>query len=275
MRCFYCARTGMPAADEHIPSAFLGSRLKTRSVCKDCNERAGQEIDNRFADYPMIRMPKALADVRSINRQSQEPYIKVDGIISATGEPVHVRFTPRGRQAHRPNGEIVHDVIEIKYGLDSDLWVRFIAKVALGCAARLFPDDWLDEPVARALRDLLWHRPPVDNAIWPSGITGWPDELEPEHPARQALGDGRHLVGLAADDDDASAAVAIALLFGGQMACSLPLPSVAVSGSGPVWIIDWRSRSVPQKEDYDTAIERLLRQRGWSTQQIDAVRVSE
>jgi hypothetical protein len=273
MRCFYCARTGMPAADEHIPSAFLGSRLKTRRVCRECNERAGLEIDDRFADYLMVQMPKALADVRSIRHQRKDPSVETDGTVSGTGERVRVRFTPQGRQAQRPNGESVHDVIEIKYGLDSDLWVRFIAKVTLGCAAQLFPDDWLDEPVARALRDLLWHRPPVDNAIWPGGITGWPDELKPEHPARQALGDGRHLVGLEADDDDASAAVAIALLFGGQIACTLPLPSVAVSGSGPVWIIDWRSRSVPQKEDYDTAIERLLREQGWSTDKIDAIRL--
>lgn len=272
MRCFYCARTGKPASDEHIPSQFLGSRLKTRRVCPECNERAGVEIDNRFADYLMVQMPKALADVRSIKRQRKEPSIETDGIVSVTGEPVRVRFTPEGRQAHRSNGEIVRDVVEVKYGLDSDLWVRFIAKVALGCAARLFTDEWLDEPVARALRELLWCGP-IDNVIWPRGVPGWPGELQEEHPARQALGDDRHLIGLATDDDDPTAAVAIALLFGGQIACRLPLPGVAVSGSGPVWILDWQSPEPPQKQDYDSAIERMLRDRGWSTSQIDDMRL--
>jgi HNH endonuclease len=263
MRCFYCARTGMSASEEHIPCAFLGSRLKTRRVCRDCNERAGREIDDRLAAYQMVQMPKALADVRNVRRQGREPCLKVDGIRSGSGERVRVRFTPQGRQARRPNGEIVHGAIETKYGLDSNLWVRFIAKVALGCAAQLFPEEWLDWPIARALRDLLW-RGPIDKAIWPDGISGWPGELELEHPARQALGGGRHLVGLIADEADATSAVVIALLFGGQIACSLPLPAVAVPGSGPVWVLDWRSRAVPQQEDYEAAIERLLAGRGWS-----------
>ena len=262
----------MPASDEHIPSQFLGSRLKTRRVCQECNERAGLEIDNRVADYLMVQMPKALADVRSIKHQRKEPSIETDGIVSATGEQIRARFTPRDRQAHRSSGEIVRDVIEVKYGLDSDLWVRFIAKVALGCAAQLFPDEWLDEPAARALRDLLW-RGPIDNAIWPRGVPGWPGELELEHPARQALGNDRHLIGLATDDDDLGAVSAIALLFGGQIACRLPLPGVAVSGSGAVWILDWQSPDSPQQEDYDSAIERMLRDRGWSTSQIDDMRL--
>jgi HNH endonuclease len=152
MRCFYCAGTGKPASEEHIPSQFLGSRLKTRRVCRDCNARAAREIDGRFADYLMVKMPKALADVRSIKHQGKEPSFETDATISATGERVRVRFTPRGREVRRPSGEKVHDVIEVQYGLDSDLWVQFNAKVALRCAAKLFPDEWLDEPLARALR---------------------------------------------------------------------------------------------------------------------------
>lgn len=271
MRCFYCACTGKATSEEHIPSQFLGSRLKTRRVCEDCNARAAREIDDRFAGYLMVKMPKALADVRSVKHQGKESSFETDAIISATGERVRVRFTPRGPDVRRPSGEAVHDVIEVSYGLESDLWVRFIAKVALGCAAKLLPDGWLDKPLAHALRDLLWHGP-IDNAIWPGGLPGWPGELEPEHPARQALGDDRHMVGLLADDDDPSGLSAIALLFGGQIVCKLPLPGLAVSDSGRVWILDWRSRDPPQPQDYDSAIEHMLHDRGWSTSQIDDLR---
>ncbi len=257
MRCFYCARTGRPASTEHIPSAYLGSRLTTRRVCKGCNERANLEIDDHMAKFLMVQMPKALADVRSIRRQGKQPNVEVDAVVSATGEPVRQRFTPQGREARRANGELVRDVVEVHYGFASDLWVQFIAKVALGCAAQLFSDDWLDERVAISLRSLLWHGP-IDNAIWPEGIAGWPDELEPANPIRRALGDDRHLVGLVSDKDS----TAIAMLFGGQIVCQLPLPGVKVPGSGSVWVLDWHPGDPPAREDYDDAIERMMRQRG-------------
>jgi hypothetical protein len=273
MRCFYCASADKPASEEHVPSQFLGSRLKTRRVCRDCNARAAREIDDLLAGYLMVKMPKALADVRSIKHQGKEPSFETDAVVSATGERVRVRFTPRGRQAHRSNGEIVHETIEIGYGFASDLWVRFIAKVALGCAALLLPQQWVDEPLARALRSLLWHGP-IEPTIWPDGIPGWPGELEPDHPARQALGEDRHMVGLLGDDGAPRAVSAVALLFGGQISCRLPLPGLPVPGSGRVWILDWRPGPPPPPEDYDAAIGRLLRARGWSASQIDRLRGS-
>ncbi len=271
MRCFYCAGAGKPASEEHVPSQFLGSRLKTRRVCRDCNARAAREIDDRFADYPMVKMPKALTDVRSIKHQGKEPSVETDATISATGEQVRVRFTPRGREVRRPSGEMVHDVIELRYSFDADLWVQFSAKVALGCAAKLFPDEWLAEPLARALRDLLWHKP-IDNAIWPAGLSGWPGELEPAHPARQALGEDRHMVGFLAGDQELRKISAVALLFGGQIAYALPLPGLAMPHSSQVWILDWQDACPPQPEDYDRAIERMLRGRGWSASQIRDLR---
>lgn len=94
----------------------------------------------------MVQMPEALADVRSLRRQGREQTVEAD-----------VRFSPSGREAWRPDGTRVSDTVEISYGLDADLWLRFIAKVALGRAAQLFDDDWLDERVAVAVRSLLWH----------------------------------------------------------------------------------------------------------------------
>ena len=274
MRCFYCGRTGHPASEEHIPSKFLGSRLKTRRVCKGCNKRAADEIDDPFARYLMVTMPKALADVRSIDHQIKEPVVEVDGLVSTTGERVRVLFTPQGRVARRADGEIVDDVVEVCYGMAFELWVQFMAKVALGCAAaQRYPDDWLDEPVAVGLQSLLW-RGRVDNAIWPDGVPAWPDPLglDAGDPIRQALGDDRHLIGFAAADDAAGSSVAFAMLFGGQIWCRLPLPGVRVHGSGPVWVLDWHPGAPPPKEDFDGAIERLLRERGWPTEQINAAR---
>lgn len=276
VRCFYCARPRNRASTEHVPSAFLGSRLKTRKVCQECNERAGRQIDDRLAAYLMVQMPKALADVRSLRRQQDEPEVEADAIVSATGERVRVRFSPQGRMVQRPDGTPTDGAIEVTYGLDSDLWVRFIAKVALGCAAQLYDDTWLDHRTAAAVRSVLWHGP-IDPAVWPPphGISGWPGELPDEHPVRQALGDDRHLVGLLDDDDNPGSSIAIAYLFGGQIACQLPLPDVSVAGSGTVWVLDWRPGDPPTAEDCDAAIERLLRERGWSTAEIDAVRLPE
>jgi hypothetical protein len=82
----------MPAADEHVPSRYLGSRLKTRRVCRGCNERAGREIDDRMANYLMVQVPKALADVRSIKHQAKEPHAESEGgICTFAGTSFHGR----------------------------------------------------------------------------------------------------------------------------------------------------------------------------------------
>lgn len=47
--------------------------------------------------------------------------------------------------------------------------------------------------------------------------------------------------------------------FGGQIVCELPLPGVPCPGSGRIWVIDSHASSPPTEEDYDAAIERLLR----------------
>jgi hypothetical protein len=272
MRCFYCSREGIPPSEEHVPSKFLGSRLKTRRVCTDCNKRAAAETDNHFASYSMVPMPRALADVRSIMHQATPPSIELDAVVSATGEPVRVSFTPSGREVRRVNGERVREVIEISYGLGSDLWVRFTAKVALGCAAKLLDDNWLDSRLARGLQNLLWHQR-IDPLIWPAGVPGLPGELADDHLLRECLTARQHLIGFQWPVHDPDAVTAIAVLFGGELVCQLPVPGLPCDGSGSVWVIDWSLRAIPRREDYNAAVERLLRVRGWSNAQIDAVRL--
>jgi hypothetical protein len=94
VHCFYCGQSRDRASTEHIPSRFLGSRLKTCKVCQQCNERAGREIDDVLAEYLMVRMPKAIADVRSLRHHQEEPVVEAADVVSRTGEPVTLRFSP-------------------------------------------------------------------------------------------------------------------------------------------------------------------------------------
>jgi hypothetical protein len=99
MRCFYCGESGKAASNEHVPSQFLGSRLKTRRVCSPCGARIARELDDEVARYPMVLMPKALADVRSVKHQRKGPFFSVAGAVSTTGQAVEVEFSPGGQVA--------------------------------------------------------------------------------------------------------------------------------------------------------------------------------
>jgi hypothetical protein len=81
--------------------------------------------DGSVVEHPAVR---AVADVLGIG----------------TGFPAR-RFTPTGRDVRRLDGSAVDETVEVSYGMDSDLWLRFAAKTALGCATKLFDDDWLDQ----------------------------------------------------------------------------------------------------------------------------------
>lgn len=273
MRCFYCGTTGRSGSPEHIVPAHLGGRLTTRNVCDPCNQRAGKEIDEPLGEYLMVQIPRALHGVRHIRHQQREPTARTEGIDPA-GEPVIVDYSAAGRQIFNAEGDELDDIdwVEIAYGLASDLWVRLAAKVTLGCASKIRDDSWLDERLARALQSVVWGGG-IDTPTWPNGLPGWPDELEADSAIRQALGPDRHLVTLAAADDRPGSAVTQLFLFGGQITCQLPLPDFAVNRSGPAWVLDWKPGPPPPMEDFDRAVERLLRERGWSERQIDAARL--
>jgi hypothetical protein len=83
------------------------------------------------------------------------------------------------------------------------------------------------------------------------------------------------MIGLITEEGNPGSFCAIAFLFGGQIACMLPMPGVTISDFEPVWILDWRSPTPPPQENYDSAIERMLRDRGWSTSQIDDIRLPQ
>lgn len=274
MRCFYCGNEKPAGSDEHVVSAHLGGRLRTRKVCVDCNERIGREVDEPLSEFLLVRVPQALNDVRHVRRQQRVPETE-EPAVTATGANVILRFSPNGREIIDAAGNKVTDAgwVEVTYGLESDLWVRFTAKVALGCISKIADDAWLDERVARALRSVLWHGG-IDTSTWPDGLPGWPRELDAASPVRHALGPDRHLVTLLKDDEDPTSSVLQIFLFGGEIVCSLPLPGFEVEGSGPAWVLDWRPAPPPPQEDFDEAIERLLGEQGWTKAQIDAARRS-
>jgi hypothetical protein len=277
VRCFYCGEDRAAGSPDHVVPRALGGRLKTRRACKGCNARLAAVIDDPLSRQLMVEMPRALADVRHISKQSRVPEASTTGI-APDGRPVAVRYTPTGREVRTADGEVLTDLpwVEIQYGFGSTIWTRFLARVALGCASQLFEPEWTDTRVARALRGLLWHGP-IDNTIWPTGITGlaaWPDEFEPGHAIRMAIGDDRHLVGFFTDEDFPDGSIAFSYLFGGQIRSELPLPGVPMPGYGRVWVLDHRPGPPPQHEDFDHAIERMLRDRGWDDARINAARAA-
>lgn len=272
MKCFYCGRAGRSGSEEHIPSAFLGSRLKTRRVCGDCNQLAGDQIDDPFSKQLLVLIPRALNDVRNIRKQSKEPFAETSAIVSASGESISVRFSPSGREASNEHGELVHETLEVTYSMDRGLWTRFAAKTALGCASLVQDEDWIDTPLADGLRELLWGGR-IDPSIWPNGVPAWPEELPPDDVVRSALGERKHAIGLLNSDQETGSAVASIFLFGGTLYQRLPLPGFAVSGSGPTWVIDPAPSAPPHSEDFDDAIARLLKEQGWTHQQIEDARV--
>ncbi len=64
---------------------------------------------------------------------------------------------------------------------------------------------------------------------------------------------------------------AFAHLFGGRLACALTLPGLATDGAS-VGVLDSRLGEPPTPEGYDSAIERMLREQGWSPADIDGLR---
>jgi hypothetical protein len=80
------------------------------------------------------------------------------------------------------------------------------------------------------------------------------------------------MVGFLASDQEPREISAVAVLFGGRIACALPPPGLAMPHPGRVWILDWKDAGPPGPEEYDCAIERILRGRGWSASQIRDLR---
>lgn len=61
-RCWYCGLPTLRTDDppEHIIPDSMGGRLKTDKVCRDCNHRAGREIDGPFMRDWLVSMDWAL-----------------------------------------------------------------------------------------------------------------------------------------------------------------------------------------------------------------------
>ena len=61
-RCWYCGLEKLRVGDppEHIIPDAMGGTLKTDRVCRDCNHRAGREIDAPFMRDWLIATDRAL-----------------------------------------------------------------------------------------------------------------------------------------------------------------------------------------------------------------------
>lgn len=276
MRCFYCGREGRRASKEHIVPANLGGRFVTRKVCCDCNNQAGDAVDRPISDRTDVGVPRASNDVRH-SRRSSKPAEALDvPATAADGRRITIRFTPGGKVFLDASGGIISasdvGIAEYAYGLGSDEWVRFGAKVALGSLSHIVGDAWLDTELAKSLQILLRGGSP-NPRLWPSGVQVMPFELPASHAIPHALGRGRHLVALNCAEDDPRSTIAGVYLFGGGLCYELSLPGFAIQGSGRAWILDPAPSPPPRDQDFDTAIEDLLREKGYSDRQIGLFRV--
>jgi hypothetical protein len=71
-RCWYCGEAKLRVDDppEHVIPAALGGTLETDRVCRDCNQRAGREIDGPLQDDWLVAQTKILHEVISSRRKA-------------------------------------------------------------------------------------------------------------------------------------------------------------------------------------------------------------
>lgn len=279
MRCFYCGLEKPSGSKEHVVSAHLGGRLVTRKVCKECNTGAGGAIDEPISSFVNVGIPKALNDVRHSRRAGKPAGVLEVDASTSTGTPVVVRFSPAGMQVIDSSGNVLETEsvggLELSYGFGSDEWVRFGAKVALGCISRIAPDEWLDSELAKSLQILL-RGGAINPNLWPTpGVQAFPVPLPAEHAIVHALGPGRHMVALIAAEAEPQSAVLGIYLFGGELTYHLALRGFEVEGSGRAWVLDPSPGPPPQDEDCEDAIERLLREQAYSDERINELRTEE
>lgn len=141
------------------------------------------------------------------------------------------------------------------FGLEFfDLWPRFAAKVALGCASLVLPHDWLDSEGARLVQD-LFQRGNAPKRLWrgrlPTVPLGWP-ELPPDDLLRRALRPSEHILALSANDEGDGALLEMVLF--GAIYYRLDLFDAECPPDEPAWLV---STSPPRQEPWGSLHARL------------------
>jgi hypothetical protein len=73
-RCWYCGEAKLRTDDppEHIVPDALGGTLKTDRVCRDCNQRAGREIDWPLQNDWLVAQTQVLDEITRSGKASKK-----------------------------------------------------------------------------------------------------------------------------------------------------------------------------------------------------------
>lgn len=179
----------------------MGGTLKTDSVCKSCNSKAGRQIDAPFMQDWLIAAERAMHSPRGHRMRprveaaledgtpvdlvtGKGPWKgKIRGGIERDGDTVRIRAANRKeydaliarvrRDAERDGRTFVdpgtpqefetHGPIVVKARVDGVVWLRMAVKVMLGCLSKVLDEAWLDSADAEKYRQWLWDPNPVND----------------------------------------------------------------------------------------------------------------
>ena len=93
--CFYCGKSldDSMRSLEHIVPESIGGNITTWMVCKDCNTRANQEIDEKFKDQWLISWDRAFL---GLSDKRGKKHIEVIETSRENGEKIQIRVGEDG-----------------------------------------------------------------------------------------------------------------------------------------------------------------------------------
>lgn len=295
-RCWFCGAAGLSLTDEHVlsQSNFGGRLVAPKRVCRPCNGKAGN-LERQIVTVPPLisfagdaahelrpskpRYPEARAihpdgargraeltpeGARIVSWEPRQIGVEGDTAIWEVGEGEEQKFERRRRDrgervraVGRPLGEGRYMQLAGGFGIGFfELWPRFAAKVALGCASLTLHEEWLDSEGASVLQD-LFQRANAPRPRWRGRLPKvplWP-ELPPENPIRQALRPLEHILGLSSNDEGDGALLEM-ILFG-AIYYRLDLFDAECPADEPAWLLG-PAQSAPPREPWKSLNDRLL-----------------
>lgn len=296
-RCWFCGELDLPLTDEHVLSQEnFGGRLEaSRRVCAPCNREAGR-LEHLVATTPPLvqyvgkaatalrpkrpRFPemeailpdgargRAALTPEGTRIVSWEPRqigmegdVEVWEVAEGEEEKFERRRLARGQRVRavgRPLGEVGYMQLTRGMGVEAfELWPRFAAKVALGCASLVLPETWLDSRGARALQD-LFQRGHAPKSVWRGRLKlpfPWLPELDAESLLAQALHPHEHILAVSKNEQGEGALVE--MIFFGAVLYRIDLFDAECPDDEPAWLLS-PSGPAPVREPWEMLYARLL-----------------
>jgi hypothetical protein len=280
-RCWYCGLSTLADDDppEHVVPAALGGGLTTDRVCRECNTRAGREIDKPLLGDWTVGWERVIWDIRDVRHGKSKPTpfpdeeltlpsgtsvrwrhdmtLEVIPNVDRGGDNVSLvagsdaealemmnRIAERARRDGKTltAGEMRREFsneVGGRFVLDQLLWLRASTKMAVAAASLVLPESWLDTQQAEKYREFLWDENPTT--------------FDGQHPARalpqespvarhQLVDPPEHLVMMVPSRGHIGI---VTLLFGSLSAGTVQFE---IEGIPPqnAWVLDPRARTVTE-----------------------------